>query len=76
MVKLAGIAIQKWNGADREATSLGLAIDLSTVSYFQRKVVEQGMAFVERIIARRTQPGQRQSVQEVGGRPEWSGGVA
>ena len=64
-MKLTAISIQKWNGADKEATSLGLAADVSSYGYFQRAAVTQMMAFVARTVAQRTQPGQRQSVQQV-----------
>lgn len=63
MVKLTGIGILKWNG-DQEATSLGLAADVSNYGYFQRGAVKEMMAFVARTVAKRTQPGQRQSVQQ------------
>mmetsp|Transcript_10367 Transcript_10367/g.31209 ORF Transcript_10367/g.31209 Transcript_10367/m.31209 type:complete len:200 (-) Transcript_10367:2231-2830(-) len=63
-MKLTAIAIQKWNGADKEAISLGLAADVSSYGYFQRGPVQQMMAFVSRTVAQRTQPGQRQSVQQ------------
>lgn len=59
----AGIGILKWNG-DNEATSLGLAADVSNYGYFQRGAVKEMMAFVARTVAKRTQPGQRQSVQQ------------
>ncbi len=64
-MKLTAIAIQKWNGAHKEATSLGLAADVSSYGYFQRGPVQQMMAFVSRTVAQRTLPGQRQSVQQV-----------
>lgn len=59
----AGIGILKWN-ADNEATSLGVAVDVSNYGYFQRGPVKEMMAFVARTVAKRTQPGQRQSVQQ------------
>lgn len=65
-MKLSAISIQKWNGAHKEATSLGLAADVSSYGYFQRGPVTQMMAFVARTVAQRTLPGQRQSVQQVG----------
>jgi synaptobrevin homolog YKT6 len=60
----AGIGILKWN-ADNEATSLGMAVDVSNYGYFQRGPVKEMMAFVARTVAKRTHPGQRQSVQQV-----------
>jgi synaptobrevin family protein YKT6 len=64
-MKLSAISIQKFNGADKDATSLGLAADVASYGYFQRGPVTQMMAFVARTVAQRTQPGQRQSVQQV-----------
>lgn len=63
-MKLTGIAILKFNG-DAEANSLGMAADVSSYGYFQRGAVKEMMAFVARTVAKRTQPGQRQSVQQV-----------
>lgn len=63
-MKLTGIAILKWNGNEQEAHNLGLAADLSSYGYFQRGPAQQFMTFAARTIAKRTQPGQRQSVQE------------
>lgn len=63
-MKLTGIAILKWNG-DAEANSLGMSADVSSYGYFQRGAVKEMMAFVARTVAKRTQPGQRQSVQQV-----------
>jgi synaptobrevin family protein YKT6 len=62
-MKLTGIAILKWNG-EAEANSLGMAADVSSYGYFQRGAVKEMMAFVARTVAKRTQPGQRQSVQQ------------
>lgn len=45
---------------------MGLAVDVSNYGYFQRGAVKEMMAFVARTVAKRTQPGQRQSVQQVG----------
>lgn len=64
VMKLSAISIQKFNGADKDATSLGLAADVASYGYFQRGPVTQMMAFVARTVAQRTQPGQRQSVQQ------------
>ena len=64
MVKLSALAILKWNG-EQEANLLGMAADLSSYGFFQRTPVRELMTFAARTVAKRTQPGQRQSVQEV-----------
>jgi synaptobrevin family protein YKT6 len=64
MVKLTSIAILKYNGADREPYLLGFASDLSTFGYFQRGTVKEMLTFVSRTVARKTQIGQRQTVQQ------------
>jgi synaptobrevin homolog YKT6 len=64
MVKLTSVAVLKYNGPDREPTLLGFAADLSTFGFFQRGTVREMLAFVGRTVARRTQVGQRQTVQQ------------
>lgn len=61
----AGIGILKWNAGNNEATSLGLATDLSNYGSFQRGAVKEMMMFVARTVAKRMQSGQRHSVQRV-----------
>lgn len=63
MVKLTAVSILKWNG-DKEAFLLGIAADVSSFGYFQRSTVKEMLTFLSRTIAQRTQPGQRQSVQQ------------
>ena len=63
MVKLTCVAILKFNG-DKEPYLLGLEADLSTFGYFQRGTVKEMMTFVSRTVARKTQVGQRQTVQQ------------
>lgn len=63
MVKLTSVAILKYNG-DKEPYLLGLEADLSTFGYFQRGTVKEMMTFVSRTVARKTQVGQRQTVQQ------------
>lgn len=63
MVKLTSIALLKYNGPDRDPWLLGMAADLSTFGYFQRGTVKEMLTFVSRTVARKTQVGQRQTVQ-------------
>lgn len=61
-MKLTAIAILKWNG-DKEPLLFGLAADLSSFGFFQRGSVKEMLVFVARTVAKRTQPGQRQTVK-------------
>ncbi|GMH35349.1 hypothetical protein BSKO_03217 [Bryopsis sp. KO-2023] len=61
-MKLTSIGILRWNG-DQEPILLGMAQDLSSFGYFQRTSVKEMITFVSRTIVRRTQLGQRQTVQ-------------
>ena len=63
MVKLTAVSVLKWNG-DKEAYLLGIAADVSSFGYFQRSTVKEMLTFLSRTVAQRTQPGQRQSVQQ------------
>lgn len=63
-MKLTCVTILKYNGPDKDAHILGIAADLSTFGYFQRGTVKEMLTFVSRTIARRTQVGQRQTVQQ------------
>ena len=62
-MKLTAVSILKWNG-DKDAFLLGIAADLSSFGYFQRSTVKEMLTFLSRTVAKRTQPGQRQSVQQ------------
>ena len=64
MVKLTCVAILKYNGPDKDPYILGLEADLSQFGYFQRSPVKEMMTFVSRTVARKTQVGQRQTVQQ------------
>ena len=64
MVKLTTIQLWKYNGPDREPFLLGAAADLSTFGFFQRGTVGEMLTFVGRTVARKTQVGQRQTVQQ------------
>ncbi|KAK9830099.1 hypothetical protein WJX72_009776 [[Myrmecia] bisecta] len=61
-MKLTAVAVLKWNG-EQDANLLGLAADLSSFGYFQRSSVKEMITFVARTVAKRTVPGQRQTVQ-------------
>lgn len=63
-MKLTAIVLMKWNG-DKDAHMLGVAANLSSFGFFQRGAVREMMIFVARTVAKRTQPGQRQTVQQV-----------
>ena len=62
-MKLTAISILKWNG-EKDAFLLGIAADLSSFGFFQRSTVKEMLTFLSRTVAKRTQPGQRQSVQQ------------
>ncbi|KAG8970032.1 palmitoyltransferase [Tulasnella sp. 419] len=47
-----------------QATTLSSASDLSSFSFYQRGSVAEFMTFFSKTVAERTQPGQRQSIQE------------
>mmetsp|Transcript_22954 Transcript_22954/g.50351 ORF Transcript_22954/g.50351 Transcript_22954/m.50351 type:complete len:200 (-) Transcript_22954:1727-2326(-) len=64
-MKLTAIGILKWNG-DNTPILLGMATDVSNFGYFQRGAVREGILFIARTIAQRTQPGLRQSVKTEG----------
>ena len=61
-MKLTAIALLKWGG-DKDPILFGLAADLSTFGFFQRGSVKEMLTFVARTVAKRTQVGQRQTVQ-------------
>lgn len=63
-MKLTTVQLWKYNGPDKEPTQLGAAADLSTFGYFQRGTVGEMLTFVGRTVARKTQVGQRQTVQQ------------
>ena len=64
MVKLTSVAILKYNGPDKDPYLLGFEADLSTFGFFQRSTVKEMLMFVSRTVARKTQVGQRQTVQQ------------
>lgn len=64
MVKLTAVQIWKYNGPDKDPFLLGNAADLSSFGFFQRGTVGEMLTFVGRTVARKTQVGQRQTVQQ------------
>jgi synaptobrevin family protein YKT6 len=68
-MKITNITILKYNGADTDPYVLGIASDLASFGYFERPTVREMLTFVSRTIIRRTETGQRQSVQHEGARP-------
>jgi synaptobrevin homolog YKT6 len=64
-MKIYSISIIHCPGTGEGAsTSLASASDLSSFSFYQRGSVGEFMSFFSKTVAERTQPGQRQSVQE------------
>ncbi|GAB4822213.1 hypothetical protein N2152v2_009259 [Parachlorella kessleri] len=63
-MKLTAVALLKYNGPDADPYILGFAADLSSFGFFQRSTVREMMTFVARTVARKTQTGQRQTVQQ------------
>ena len=63
-MKLTAILLVKSNG-ESDPFILGQACDLSSFGFFQRGAVKEMISFVGRTVAKRTQRGQRQTVQQV-----------
>jgi len=61
-MKIFSIAILK--NDTQPATSLVAEFELSQFGYFQRGSVQEFMGFVSKTVAERTEPGQRQSVEQ------------
>lgn len=66
MTKITLIMLFKWNGDTVDPFRLGTAQDLSNFGYFERSTAKEMLTFASRTIVKRTQPGQRQSVQHNG----------
>ena len=64
MVKVTSLSLWKWNGDNIEPTCLGKAEDVAEFGYFERGSVREMLTFISRTIVKRTQPGQRQSVEQ------------
>ena len=63
-MKVTSLSLWKWNGDNVEPTCLGKAEDVAEFGYFQRGSVREMLTFISRTIVKRTQPGQRQSVEQ------------
>ena len=63
-MKVTSLSLWKWNGDNIEPTCLGRAEDVNEFGYFQRGSVKEMLTFISRTIVKRTQPGQRQSVEQ------------
>jgi len=62
-MKVTAVLVFKWNGAAAEPTLLGSASELSSFGFFQRGTVQEMLIFVSRTVGKKTQPGQRQTVE-------------
>ncbi|KAH9606099.1 hypothetical protein KSS87_017739 [Heliosperma pusillum] len=62
-MKITALLILKINGNDENPTILANASELSQYGFFQRSSIREFIVFVGRTVAKRTPPGQRQSVQ-------------
>ena len=62
-MKLLSIAVLRYNPDIPEPVMLVQAVELSSFGFFQRGTVKEMMTFFNKTIAKRTPPGQRQSVQ-------------
>ncbi|KAL9259031.1 VAMP-like protein [Drosera capensis] len=62
-MKITAILILRATPGDENPIVLANAIDVSHFGYFQRSSVKEFIVFVSRTVAKRTQIGQRQSVQ-------------
>ena len=63
-MKVTALSLWKWNGDKAEPTCLGKAEDVAEFGYIQRGSVREMLTFISRTIVKRTQPGQRQSVEQ------------
>ena len=73
-MKITSLSLFRYMGEHGEPVKLANAQDLSNFGYFERSTVKEMLVFVSRTIVKRTQPGQRQSVQHNGAPPPRGGG--
>ena len=73
LLQITCLGVYKWNGDNNEPACLGAGQDLTSFGYFQRSTVKEMLLFVSRTIVKRTQPGQRQSVEHNGAAPRVRG---
>lgn len=66
MVKITALLVLKCTPEGSDPVILVNASDLSSFGFFQRPSVKEFIVFVGRTVAKRTPPGQRQSVQHEG----------
>ncbi|GAB2289110.1 VAMP-like protein ykt61 [Dionaea muscipula] len=62
-MKITAILVLRCKPGDENPVILANASDVSHFGYFQRSSVREFIVFVSRTVAKRTQPGQRQTVQ-------------
>ncbi|XP_021757356.1 VAMP-like protein YKT61 [Chenopodium quinoa] len=62
-MKITAIVVLKCGSSEENPIILANASDVSTFGFFQRSSVREFIVFVSRTVAKRTLPGQRQSVQ-------------
>ncbi|KAG6739873.1 hypothetical protein POTOM_057491 [Populus tomentosa] len=65
-MKITALLVLKVNPEGSDPVILANACDVSHFGYFQRSSVREFIVFVGRTVAKRTPPGQRQSVQHEG----------
>ena len=65
-MKILGIGILRSNADTEDPVMLVQACELSSFGFFQRGSVREMITFFSKTIAKRTPPGQRQSVQNEG----------
>ena len=62
-MKLSYVALLRWKPQDGEPIIIGSAAELSDYSFFQRGSIKEFMSFTGKTVARKTQPGARQTVK-------------
>ncbi|XP_042509343.1 VAMP-like protein YKT61 [Macadamia integrifolia] len=62
-MKITALLVLKYNSDGSDPIILANASDVSSFGYFQRTGIREFIVFVGRTVAKRTPPGQRQSVQ-------------
>lgn len=65
-MKITSLLVLKCNPEGSDPVILANATDVSHFGYFQRPSVREFIVFVARTVAKRTPPGQRQSVEHEG----------
>lgn len=65
-MKITAIVVLKCGSSEENPIILANASDVSQFGFFQRSSVREFIVFVSRTVAKRTPPGQRQSVEHEG----------